>query len=116
MGKDVKMSCVSSLTSLETARLTLRSSVADDAAVYRQLWTERDPRVPPHRQIDSEGQPTVEVIAEQILANRHRTGPRLLAVERKSTGDIIGYCGLILGGNGSADEPALAYEIGRAHV
>ena len=82
--------------------------------VYRQLWTERDPRVPPHRQIDSEGQPTVEVIAEQILANRHSTGPRLLAVERKSTGDVIGYCGLILGGNGSADEPELAYELLRA--
>ena len=35
-------------------------------------------------------------------------------VERKSTTDIIGYCGLISHGNGSPNEPELAYELLRA--
>jgi RimJ/RimL family protein N-acetyltransferase len=35
-------------------------------------------------------------------------------VERKETGDAIGYCGLTASGNGSLDEPELAYELLRA--
>jgi [ribosomal protein S5]-alanine N-acetyltransferase len=35
-------------------------------------------------------------------------------VERKGTADVIGYCGLIIHGNGSPDEPELAYELLRA--
>jgi ribosomal-protein-alanine N-acetyltransferase len=35
-------------------------------------------------------------------------------VERKGTADVIGYCGLTIHGNGSPDEPALAYELLRA--
>ena len=31
-------------------------------------------------------------------------------MERKGTADVIGYCGLIIHGNGSPDEPELAYE------
>ena len=42
------------------------------------------------------------------------SGPRLLAVERKDTGDVIGYCGLVVHGHGSPDEPELAYELLRA--
>jgi ribosomal-protein-alanine N-acetyltransferase len=34
-----------------------------------------------------------------------------LAVERKSEGDVIGYCGLVFHGNGAPDEPELAYEL-----
>ena len=87
----------------------------DEAAVYRQLWTERDPRVPPHRRINAEGRPTVEDIAAQIRAEREESGPGILAVERKGTADVIGYCGLTIHGNGSADdEPELAYELLRA--
>jgi RimJ/RimL family protein N-acetyltransferase len=82
-----------------------------DAAVYRQLWTERDLRVPPHRRINSEGRPTVEDIAAQICAAHQEPGLGLLAVERKGTADVIGYCGLIVHGNGSPDEPELAYEL-----
>jgi ribosomal-protein-alanine N-acetyltransferase len=99
---------------LETDRLILRPSTAAEAAIYRRLWTERDPRVPPHRRINSEGRPTVEDIAAQIRAERAEPGPGLLAVERKGTADVIGYCGLVIAGNGSPDEPELAYELLRA--
>jgi len=100
------------LGTLETDRLVLRPSRVEDAAVYRQLWTERDPRVPPHRRINSEGRPTVEDIAAQLHAEHQEPG--LLAVERKGPGDVIGYCGLIVDGNGTPDEPELAYELLRA--
>jgi RimJ/RimL family protein N-acetyltransferase len=35
-------------------------------------------------------------------------------VARKGTADVIGYCGLNIDGNGSPDEPELAYELLRA--
>jgi RimJ/RimL family protein N-acetyltransferase len=101
------------LGTLETDRLILRRSRAGDAATFCQMWTERDPRVPPHRRINSEGRPTVEDVAAQIRADRG-PGPGLLAVERKGTADVIGYCGLTVYGNGSPDEPELAYELLRA--
>lgn len=94
---------------LETDRLILRRSTAAEAAIYRQLWTERDPRVPPHRRIDSAGRPTAEDIAARIRAEGGESRPGLLAVERKGTADVIGYCGLNAHGNGSPDEPELAY-------
>jgi ribosomal-protein-alanine N-acetyltransferase len=53
---------------LETDRLSLRHPGVTEAAIYRQLWTERDQRVPPHRRIDLEGRPIVEDIAAQIGA------------------------------------------------
>ncbi|MBO0877280.1 MAG: GNAT family N-acetyltransferase [Pseudonocardia sp.] len=99
------------LETLETERLVLRRRSADEAAVYRRLWTERDPRVPPHRQIDPDGRPTVEDIAAQIRAEREASEPGILAVERKGTADVIGYCGLTFPGNGSPGEPELAYEL-----
>jgi len=108
------MSLGPALDTLETDRLILRPSTEDEAAIYRQLWTERDPRVPPHRRIDPEGRPTVEDIAAQIRAEVEDSGPGLLAVERKGTADVIGYCGLTVHGNGSPDEPELAYELLRA--
>lgn len=95
---------------LETDRLLLRRPDVDDATVYRQLWIERDPRVPPHRRISAEGRPTVEDIAAQI-GDRHESGPRLLTVELKGTSDVIGYCGLTAPGGGSPDEPELVYEL-----
>ncbi len=108
------MSLVPVLNTLETDRLVLRDRRVDEAAIYRQLWTERDPRVPPPRRINLEGRPTVEDIAALIRAEREESGPGLLAVERKGTADVIGYCGLIFHGNGSPDEPDLAYELLRA--
>lgn len=108
------MSLVPVLDTLETDRLILRQRRVDEAVIYRQLWTERDPRVPPHRRINLEGRPTVEDIATQIRAEREEPRTGLLAVERKATADVIGYCGLIFHGNGSPDEPELAYELLRA--
>lgn len=108
------MSGAAELETLETERLVLRRSSENEAAIYRQLWTERDPRVPPHRRVDAHGRPTVADIAAQIAAEQEKSGPRLLAVERKVTADVIGYCGLIVHGNGSPDEPELAYELLRA--
>jgi ribosomal-protein-alanine N-acetyltransferase len=105
------MSLVPSEETLETARLILRRPSVDDAAVYRQLWTERDPRVPAHRRINPEGRPTAEDIAAQISAEHDRPGPGLLTVQRKDTAHVIGYCGLTVHGNGSPDEPELAYEL-----
>lgn len=99
---------------LETDRLVLRRRSVDDAALCRRLWTERDPRVPAHRRIDPEGRPTVEEIAVQLRAEQDEPGPVLLAVERKGSGDVVGYCGLVARGNGSPDEPELAYELLRA--
>ena len=108
------MSPVPVLNTLETDRLTLRRQRVSDAAIYRQLWTERDVRVPPHRQIDLEERPTEEDIATQIRDEREASRSGLLAVERKVTADVIGYCGLVFNGNGSDDEPELAFELLRA--
>ncbi len=99
---------------LETDRLFLRDRREDEAATYRRLWTERDPRVPPHRRLDPDGRPTVADLAAQIRAEHEAPRPGLLAVERKDTGDVIGYCGLVWHGNGSPDEPELAFELLRA--
>src|SRR6185312_12944847 len=98
------MPLVRVLDTLETDRLILRRRRVGEAAVYRQLWAERDLRVPPHRRIDAEGRPTVEDIAAEVRATGADSG--LLAVERKGTADVIGCCGLISHGN----EPELAYE------
>ena len=108
------MSGVRVLGTLETDRLILRHRRVDEAAIYRQLWAERDLRVPPHRRIDAKGRPTVEDIAAQIRAEGEVSGPAILGVERKGTADVIGYCGLTIHGNGSPEEPELAYELLRA--
>lgn len=92
---------------LLTDRLTLRPWRVTDAVVQWELWTERDPRVPSHRRIDADGRPTVEDLEERIRAVRE---PRLLAVERSATGEVLGYCGLIENTHGPTDEPELAFE------
>ena len=53
---------------------------------------------------------------DEIAAQIRAEGPglRLLAVERKDSGDVIGYCGLTVRGDGPPDEPELAYELLRA--
>jgi RimJ/RimL family protein N-acetyltransferase len=94
---------------LETDRLLLRPWRVAEAVVQRELWTERDPRVPPHRRIDAEGHPTVAELEDSIRTSRP-SSIALLAVERKAAGDVIGYCGLI-DGRGSEGEPELAFEL-----
>ena len=94
---------------LETERLLLRPWRVSEAPIQRELWAERDPRVPPHRRIDEEGRPTVEDFEEGIRAVQPST-TELLAVERKVEGDVIGYCGLVAAG-GPDEEPELAFEL-----
>ena len=95
---------------LTTERLLLRPWRVAEAVIQRDLWVERDPRVPPHRRIDADGRPTLSDFEEAI-----RTHPPssigLLAVERRATGDVIGYCGLIDGGRRLEGEPELAFEL-----
>ena len=68
---------------LETDRLLLRPWRVTEAGVQRELWTERDPRVPPHRRIDADGHPTVADLEEAIRAEQS-SSIGLLAVERKA--------------------------------
>lgn len=95
---------------LVTDRLLLRPWRVGEAAVLHELWTERDPRVPPHRRIDDDGHPTVTELAESI-----RSGPStssgLLAAEVLETGELVGYCGLVPGGRAGPGEPELAFEL-----
>lgn len=105
------MSALPVLERLETDRLVLRRREVAEAAIYRQLWAERDPRVPARRRIDADGRPTVEDVAEQLRAERESSGLVVLAVERKDAGDVIGYCGLFAVDERPDDEPELAYEL-----
>jgi RimJ/RimL family protein N-acetyltransferase len=95
---------------LETERLLLRPWRVSEAAIQRELWAERDPRVPPHRRIDADGHPTVADIEEWIRSVQPST-TGLLAVERKTEGDVIGYCGLVESGRRPDGEPELAFEL-----
>lgn len=99
------------LRHLETARLVLRPRLEDEAAVFRQLWVERDPRVPARRRIDADGRPTVEDVAAQLRDEARATGLTVLAVEVRETGEVIGYCGLFAVDERPPDKPELAYEL-----
>lgn len=94
-----------------TERLVLRPMVVADAAMLRELWTERDPRVPPHRRIDAEGRPTVEDLENRLRGSRPPDPLGLCAIVRADTGEVIGYCGLNENTDRPADEPELAFEL-----
>lgn len=79
--------------------------------IQRELWTERDPRVPPHRRIDADGHPTVAELEVSIATNPPSSSISLLAVDRKAARDVIGYGGLIDSGRGSEGEPDLDFEL-----
>lgn len=95
---------------LETDRLVLRPWRVAEAGLQRELWIERDPRVPPHRRIDADGNPTVADF-EELSRAYQPSSIGLLAAERKAAGDVIGYCGLIEGDRVGAAEPELAFEL-----
>ena len=95
---------------LETERLRLRPWRVSEAAIQRELWRERDDRVPAHRRIDADGHPTVADI-EDWIRSAPSSSIGLPAVERKDAGDVIGYCGLIDSERGAEGEPELAYEL-----
>ncbi|WP_327111838.1 GNAT family N-acetyltransferase [Streptomyces sp. NBC_01341] len=87
---------------LETERLILRPWAESDAAEFCALLSER-----------GDGTPTVEhirtAIAELLTATA-TTGIALLPVQRRTEGDFIGYCGLIIG-RSTVEEPEIAYEL-----
>jgi ribosomal-protein-alanine N-acetyltransferase len=97
---------------VETERLLLRPWRVSEAGVQRELWTERDPRVPPHRRIDADGNPTIADLAATIRAQHQPSPIGLLAVERTAFGDVIGAAGLIehKGGPASVGDVELAFE------
>lgn len=96
---------------LETDRLLLRPWRVSEAVIWHELWTERDPRVPPHRRIDADGRPTVKDVEDWIRSGNRSRFPGLLAAERKGFGDVIGYCGLTDNTHGPGGEPELAFEL-----
>ncbi len=95
---------------LETDRLVLRPWRVDEADVVREMWAERDPRVPPHRRISIDGHPTVEELEDRIRASPPTT-VGLLAIERKAERDVVGSCGLVDSGRGAPGEPEIAFEL-----
>ncbi|MFC9999708.1 GNAT family N-acetyltransferase [Nocardia sp. NPDC127526] len=101
--------------SLSTSRLRLRRWLLTDAEQQRALWAERDVRS--RRRIGADGRPTLAEMREWLVANPLGADPGLglLPIERRDTGEFIGYCGLIVG-QASYDEPEIAYElVRRAH-
>lgn len=96
---------------LETDRLLLRPWRTSDAVAHREMWVERDPRVPSHRRIDADGRPTVEDIEGWIRSTPQPETLGLLVMELRNSGDVLGYCGLITNHLVPEDEPELAYEL-----
>jgi len=89
---------------LETKRLTLRPWAESEVGFLRALVTE-----------EGDGMPTVEDVRERIaaqLAMAGQSGIALLPICRRAEGDLIGYCGLIVG-RATVDEPEIAYELFR---
>lgn len=89
---------------LTTERLTLRPWTMSDVQDYRGLVAER-----------GDGVPTPSDIRDRIssqLAATADTGIALLAIQRLTKGDFIGYCGLIVGRT-TVGEPEIAYQLCR---
>jgi RimJ/RimL family protein N-acetyltransferase len=89
--------------SIETERLSMRLRGRQDAAWNLELMGEH------------EGGTTLTLaeaqrhLAEQTV-QAHRSGIGFLAIQRRAEGDLIGYCGLLVG-RASLDEPEIAYEL-----
>ena len=88
---------------IETERLSLRLRDREDATWNLELLGEH------------EGGTTLTLAeAQQHLAEQnvqaHASGIGFLAIQRRAEGDVIWYCGLLVG-RGSFDEPEIAYEL-----
>jgi RimJ/RimL family protein N-acetyltransferase len=93
---------------IETERLSLRLRGPWDAVWNLELLGEHDG-----------GTTWTLAQVQQRMAEQnvqaHEDGFGFLAIERRAEGDVIGYCGLLVG-RGSFDEPEIAYELlRRAH-
>ncbi|MEV6286544.1 GNAT family N-acetyltransferase [Kribbella sp. NPDC051770] len=97
---------------LGTERLLLRRWVPGDAEEYRGLWLERDVRA--LRRVGADGRPSVEEVRGWLVENPLAAAPGLglLVMERRDSGEFVGYCGLTVG-EGSFEEPEIAYELAR---
>ncbi|GAA1940984.1 GNAT family N-acetyltransferase [Agromyces allii] len=100
----------STMPVIETERLLLRSWQIADAPFHRQLWAERDPRVPAHRRLTRDGHPSVAEL--QVWSRKYEQvpAPGLLVVRLKGTETDLGYCGLIENTVGRPEQPELAFE------
>jgi RimJ/RimL family protein N-acetyltransferase len=96
---------------LTTDRLLLRRWRVADAALQRELWTERDPRVPPHRRIDADGHPSIAELEESIRRDDPDPTIGLLVIVPNDAAEPVGYCGLIANARGQDREPEIAYEL-----
>src|SRR3954453_17000960 len=101
----MKMSVPVMSDEIATARLVLRRQRVDDAAAYRDMWAERDPRVPPHRRIGPDGRPTVDDLPAAIAAEAPSRKVGLRTITRSREGDVIGYCGVLFDGRSLPGEP-----------
>jgi RimJ/RimL family protein N-acetyltransferase len=92
---------------LETKRLILRPWTQDDIEVYRELISER-----------GHGIPSTDIVRAKIEAQHAyaiEAGITLLAIHRRLSDEVIGYCGLTVG-RATIEEPEIAFELlRRAH-
>ena len=85
-----------------TERLYLSIWEESDASWYRELVGERG--------VDK---PTLEDARKHVISLHDRaleSGIGALTIRRKDEGDMIGYCGLIIG-RSTLEEPEIAYEL-----
>lgn len=95
---------------LRTDRLLLRHWRVADAALQRELWAERDPRVPPHRRINEDGHPSIAELEQSIRRDDPDPAIGLLVIVPNGD-EPVGYCGLIANAHGQDHEPEIAYEL-----
>lgn len=101
---------LSEQTDFHTKRLRLRPWENTDVEFHRQLWEERDERVPASRRITTDGHPTVAEMQGWLRTYRPIPTPGLFVVEQLGTPGAVGYCGLIENSLGRMEEPELAFE------
>ncbi|MBE5108886.1 GNAT family N-acetyltransferase [Bacillus thuringiensis] len=90
---------------LKSERLDLSMWEESDVAWFRKLVGERG--------VDM---PTLDSFRSDIIEMRKKAvenGISLLTIRRRDGGDIIGYCGLIIG-RSTLEEPEIAYELFRS--
>ncbi len=78
------------MTVFETQRLTIRTAAPADAGMYHALWT--DPRVMTNVGFPQGLRITLDEIRERLETQEGDEFERLLIVELKTTGQLIGEC------------------------
>ncbi|HDR7793974.1 TPA: GNAT family N-acetyltransferase [Bacillus luti] len=89
---------------LKTERLDLNMWEESDSVWMRKLVGERGGDMP-----------TLDAVHSRLIEMRKKAvenGISLLTIRRRDEGDLIGYCGLIIG-RSTLEEPEIAYELFR---